>query len=152
VYIRLILNIWTALVILISTVIPQNTTQKCISIVFCVSSIHHDSSLSKYRKQKQFPPGNTKNGACPWGWLLLFTVLAEWRIMMNRAYAKNNGVDFCVVFCGNTKFLKKDGVWFPPRKIVHIWSSRTAFLASKFANELHPNWLYFSQIVTTLHI
>ena len=34
----------------------QNTTQKSISIVFCVSVIRHDSSLSKYRKQKQSPP------------------------------------------------------------------------------------------------
>jgi hypothetical protein len=71
--------------------IPQNTTQKSISIVFSVSSIRHDSSLSKYRKQKQSPPGNTKNGARPGGWLLLFAVLAEWRIMTNSAYAKNNG-------------------------------------------------------------
>jgi hypothetical protein len=31
------------------------TTQKSISIVFCVSVIRHDSSLSKYRKQKQSP-------------------------------------------------------------------------------------------------
>jgi hypothetical protein len=46
----------------------QNTTQKSISIVFSVSSIRHDSSLSKYRKQKQSPPGNTKNGARPGGW------------------------------------------------------------------------------------
>jgi hypothetical protein len=30
----------------------QNTTQKAISIVFCVSSIRHDSSLSKDPKQK----------------------------------------------------------------------------------------------------
>ena len=45
----------------------QNTTQKSISIVFSVSSIRHDSSLSKYRKQKQSPPGNTKNGARPGG-------------------------------------------------------------------------------------
>ena len=36
--------------------IPQNTIQKSISIVFCVSAIRHDSSLSKYRKQKQSPP------------------------------------------------------------------------------------------------
>jgi hypothetical protein len=69
----------------------QNTTQKSISIVFSVSAICHDSSLSKYRKQKQSPPGNTKNGERPGGWLLLFTVLAEWRIMTNNAYAKNNG-------------------------------------------------------------
>jgi hypothetical protein len=33
----------------------QNTTQKSISTAFCVSSIRHDSSLSKYRKQKQSP-------------------------------------------------------------------------------------------------
>ena len=36
--------------------LAQNTTQKSISIAFCVSSIRHDSSLSKYRKQKQSPP------------------------------------------------------------------------------------------------
>ena len=48
----------------------QNTTQKSISIVFSVSAIRHDSSLSKYRKQKQSPPpppGNTKNGERPGG-------------------------------------------------------------------------------------
>jgi hypothetical protein len=67
---------------------------------FCVSSIRHDSSLNKYRKQKQSPPGNTKTGACPGGWLLLFTVLAEWRIMANRAYAKTNedGI-LCSILC-----------------------------------------------------
>ena len=41
---------------LTQTVQSQNTTQKSISIAFCVSSIRHDSSLSKYRKQKQSPP------------------------------------------------------------------------------------------------
>jgi hypothetical protein len=35
----------------------QNTIQKSISIVFCVSTICHDLSLGKYRKQKQSPPG-----------------------------------------------------------------------------------------------
>ena len=34
----------------------QNTVQKSISIVFCVSAIRHNSSLGKYRKQKQSPP------------------------------------------------------------------------------------------------
>jgi hypothetical protein len=74
-----------------SSTLPQNTTQKSISIVFSVSAIRHDSSLSKYRKQKQSPPGTTTNGERPGGWLLLFTVLAEWRIMTTNAYAKNNG-------------------------------------------------------------
>jgi hypothetical protein len=69
----------------------QNTTQKSISIAFCVSSIRHDSSLSKYRKQKQSPPGRAPFLVFPGGGLLLFTVLAEWRIMTNRAYAKSNG-------------------------------------------------------------
>ena len=55
----------------------QNTIQKSISIVFCVSGIRHDPSLSKYRKQKQSPPGNIQNGTRPGGWLLLFTVLAH---------------------------------------------------------------------------
>jgi hypothetical protein len=59
--------------------------------LFCVSSIRHDSSLSKYRKQKQSPPGLAPFLVFPGGWLLLFTVLAEWRIMTNRAYAKSNG-------------------------------------------------------------
>jgi hypothetical protein len=45
----------------------QNTTENSISIVFCVSYIRHDLSLSKYRKQKQSPPGNTKNGIRPGG-------------------------------------------------------------------------------------
>ena len=36
----------------------QNTIQKYISIVFCVSAIRHElSPLGKYRKQKQSPPG-----------------------------------------------------------------------------------------------
>jgi hypothetical protein len=48
----------------------------------------HDSSLGKYRKQKQSPPGNTQNGARPGGWLHPFMVLAEWRIMTNSTYAK----------------------------------------------------------------
>jgi hypothetical protein len=34
----------------------QNTIQKSISIVFCISAIRHDSSLSKYLKQKQLHP------------------------------------------------------------------------------------------------
>jgi hypothetical protein len=51
----------------ILTLRAQNTTQKSISIAFCVSYIRHDLSLSKYRKQKQSPPGNTKNGARPGG-------------------------------------------------------------------------------------
>ena len=54
----------------------QNTTQKSISIVFCVSVIRHDSSLSKYCKQKQSPPGRAPFLVFPGG-LLLFTVLAE---------------------------------------------------------------------------
>ena len=59
--------------------VPQNTTQKSISIVFSVISIRHDSSLSKYRKQKQSPPGNTKK------WC---TCCTEWQIMTNNAYPK----------------------------------------------------------------
>jgi hypothetical protein len=55
----------------------QNTTQKSISIAFCVSSIRHDSSLSKYRKQKQPPPWTCAIFSISRGGLLLFTVLAE---------------------------------------------------------------------------
>jgi hypothetical protein len=50
--------------------------------------IHHSASTVN---RSSPPPGNTKNGERPGGWLLLFTVLAEWRIMTNNAYAKNNG-------------------------------------------------------------
>jgi hypothetical protein len=38
-----------------ASTVPQNTIQKSISIGFCVSAIRHDSSLSKYRKQKHPP-------------------------------------------------------------------------------------------------
>jgi hypothetical protein len=69
----------------------QNTIQKSISIVFCVSAIRHDSSLGKYHKEKQSPPWMCAILNISRGWLLLFTVLAEWRIMTNSAYAKNNG-------------------------------------------------------------
>jgi hypothetical protein len=55
----------------------QNTTQKSISIAFCVSSIRHDSSLSKYRKQKQSPPWMCAVFSISREGLLLFTVLAE---------------------------------------------------------------------------
>ena len=81
---------------------PQNTTQKSISIVFCVSVIRHDSSLSKYRKQKQFPlefAGNTKNGTCPGGdcFCLRYLLSDEsWRITLTQKTMK---MDFCVVFC-----------------------------------------------------
>ena len=61
----------------ISTLSPQNTTQKSISIAFCVSSIRHDSSLSKYRKQKQSPPWTCAILSISRGGLLLLTVLAE---------------------------------------------------------------------------
>jgi hypothetical protein len=55
---------------------------------FCVSMIRY--SASTVYKRRRFP-GNTQNSARPGRWLLLFTVLAEWRIMTNRAYAKSNG-------------------------------------------------------------
>ena len=67
---------------------PKNTIQKSISIVFCVSAIHHDSSLSKYRKQKRSPPGNIQNGTHPGGNSFCLRYL---RIMTNSTYTKNNG-------------------------------------------------------------
>jgi hypothetical protein len=80
--------------------LAQNTTQKSISIVFSVSVIRHDSSLSKYRKQKQSPPWTFAIFSISRGGLLLFTVLAEWRIMTNSAYAKNNGDGLlCSILC-----------------------------------------------------
>ena len=36
-------------------------------LFFCVSAIRPDSSLGKYRKQKQSPPGNIQNGTRPGG-------------------------------------------------------------------------------------
>jgi hypothetical protein len=76
----------------------QNTTQKSISIVFSVSSIRHDSSLSKYRKQKQSPSGNTKNGARPGGWSPAFVYGTCW--VTNNAYAKKNGDGLlCSILC-----------------------------------------------------
>jgi hypothetical protein len=36
-------------------------------LFFCVSAIRPDSSLGKYRKQKQSPPGNIQNGTRPEG-------------------------------------------------------------------------------------
>jgi hypothetical protein len=82
----------------------QNTTQKSISIAFCVSSIRHDSSLSKYRKQKQSPPWTYAILSISRGGLLLLTVLAEWRIMTNRAYAKSNGDGLlCSILCRSAK-------------------------------------------------
>jgi hypothetical protein len=41
--------------------LAQNTTRKSISIVFCVNVIRHDSSVSKYRKQKQSTPLNVRH-------------------------------------------------------------------------------------------
>jgi hypothetical protein len=66
---------------------PQNTTQKSISIVFNISSIRHDSSLSKYRKQKQHPPVNTKNGTHPGGYCFCLRYLLSdesWRITVTQ--------------------------------------------------------------------
>ena len=46
-------------------------------LCFSVSAIRHDSSLSKYRKQKQSPPWTCAILSISSGGLLLFTVLAE---------------------------------------------------------------------------
>jgi hypothetical protein len=59
----------------LTMVLPQNTTQKSISIVFCVSAIRHDSSLSKYRKQKQSPPWKYRNAA-------IATVYYIWNLIL----------------------------------------------------------------------
>ena len=71
----------------LSSTWSQNTTQKSISIVFCVSVTRHSASTVN---RSSHPPGRASFSVFPGG-LLLFTVLAEWRIMTNRAYAKNNG-------------------------------------------------------------
>ena len=65
---------------------PQNTIQK--------SMIRHDSSLSKYSKQKkQSPPGNIQNGTCPGG-----DCFCLWRIALTQ---KTMEMDFCIIFCGH---------------------------------------------------
>jgi hypothetical protein len=87
----------------------QNTTQKSISIAFCVSSIRHDSSLSKYRKQKQSPLWTCAIFSISRGGLFLFTVLAEWRIMTNSVYAKSIGDGLlCSILCFRRQFLNLD--------------------------------------------
>jgi hypothetical protein len=79
---------------------PQNITQKSISIVFCVSVIRLDSSLSKYRKQKQSPTWtcaifSISRGAC---FCLRYLLSDEsWRIALTQ---KAMEMDFCVIFCG----------------------------------------------------
>jgi hypothetical protein len=81
-------------------IVAQNTTQKSISIVFSVSSIRHDSSLSKYRKQKQSPleilkMAHVQGGDC---FCLRYLLSDEsWRITLTQ---KTMEMDFCVVFCG----------------------------------------------------
>jgi hypothetical protein len=76
--------------------------RKSISIVFSVSAIRHDSSLSKYRKQKQSPPleilkmANVQGGDC---FCLRYLLSDEsWRITLTQ---KTMEMDFCVVFCGS---------------------------------------------------
>jgi hypothetical protein len=53
------------------------------------------------------------------GWLLLFTVLAEWRIMANRAYAKNN----------------EDGLLCSI-----LWSYSVVEFCDEWNNLWHPAW------------
>jgi hypothetical protein len=83
----------------------QNVINKSISIAFCVSAIHHDSSLSKYRKQKQSLPWTCAILNIFRGGLLLFPVLAE-SIMTNSAYAKKQWRwTSVIVFCGRVDLL-----------------------------------------------
>ena len=82
-----------------STIIAQNTIQMSISFVFCVSAIRHDSSLSKYRKQKQSPleifkMAHVQGGDC---FCLRYLQSDEsWRIALTQ---KTMEMDFCIVFC-----------------------------------------------------
>jgi hypothetical protein len=70
--------------------------------------IRHSASTVN---RSSYPPGNTKNGTRPGGWLLLFTVLAEWRIMTNRAYAKSNGDGLlCSILC-----CVENALWHPAK-------------------------------------
>jgi hypothetical protein len=50
-------------------------------LFFCVSTIRHSASFWIF----------------PGGWLLLFRVLGEWRIMTNSAYGKTMEMAFCAV-------------------------------------------------------
>ena len=47
------------------------------------------------------------------GWLLLFTVLAEWRIMTNSTYAKNNGdwLRYSILWRCSVPFRASDCGW-----------------------------------------
>jgi hypothetical protein len=68
------------------------------------------SSLSKYCKQKRTPLEIFKMAHVQGGWLLLFMVLAEWWIMTNSTYTKNNEDDLCSILCltvGHTYLLWK---------------------------------------------
>ena len=103
-------------------VLPQNTTQKSISIVFCVSVIRHDSSLSKYRKQKQSPPWTfaifsiSRGGDC---FCLRYLLSDEsWRIALTL---KTMEMDFCVVFCGTTIWTRQTYyLVFVPRSCIFV--------------------------------
>jgi hypothetical protein len=83
-------------------------TEVHLHIAFCVSSIRHDSSLSKYRKQKQSPLEILKMAHIQ-GSVCFF---AEWRIMTNKAYAKSNGDGLlCSILCPNWPFRCSCALW-----------------------------------------
>jgi hypothetical protein len=80
-------------------ILVQNTTQKSISIGFCMSTIHHDSSLSKYCKQKLSPVWTCAIlSISRVGCFCLRYLLSDewWRIALTQ---KPVGMDFCIVFC-----------------------------------------------------
>jgi hypothetical protein len=79
-------------------------------LFFCVSAIRHSASTVN---RSSPPPWKYSKWRTSRGWLLLFTVLAEWRIVTNSAYAKNigDGLLYSILWrkCQNVVFCK-DGV------------------------------------------
>jgi hypothetical protein len=103
----------------------QNTTQKSISIVFCVSVIRHDSSLSKYRKQKQSPPWTCAIFSISRGDYFCLRYLPSdesWRIELTQETME---MDFCVVFCDADVKDDMKMAWH-----IHTWAQHAIFTSS----------------------
>jgi hypothetical protein len=67
------------------TLVPQNTIQKAIYLSIALFVLI--PSLSKYRKQKQSPPGNIQNDTCPGGLCFCLRYLLSdesWRIALTQ--------------------------------------------------------------------
>jgi hypothetical protein len=85
--------------------IAQNTTQKSISIVFLRKRYSHDSSLSKYRKQKQSPLEILKMAQVQVGDCVCLRYLLSDESRRITLTQKTMEMDFCVIFCGHAQHL-----------------------------------------------